>query len=101
ALDETATGPETKSAIGYALADMRELLHAALTRALVELGLGDRHWSWLEGHGREPIEPALDVSRTVGWFTSMFPVRVDNLRAWPDLVRHAADQLRSEERRVG
>jgi amino acid adenylation domain-containing protein/non-ribosomal peptide synthase protein (TIGR01720 family) len=28
----------------------------------------------LEGHGREPLSPDLDVSRTVGWFTSVFPV---------------------------
>nr|WP_162562064.1 non-ribosomal peptide synthetase [Salinispora mooreana] len=32
----------------------------------------------LEGHGRqEEIVPGADLSRTVGWFTSMFPVRVD------------------------
>ncbi|MBD0258654.1 MAG: AMP-binding protein, partial [Cytophagales bacterium] len=28
----------------------------------------------LEGHGREPILPEVNVSRTVGWFTSIFPV---------------------------
>jgi iturin family lipopeptide synthetase A len=27
----------------------------------------------LEGHGREDIDAALDVSRTVGWFTSVYP----------------------------
>ncbi len=27
----------------------------------------------LEGHGREPLDDALDVSRTVGWLTSLFP----------------------------
>ncbi len=31
----------------------------------------------LEGHGREEISPDLDLSRTVGWFTSIFPVRLD------------------------
>ena len=30
----------------------------------------------LEGHGREPLEDTLNIERTVGWFTSMFPVRV-------------------------
>jgi len=30
----------------------------------------------LEGHGREVLWDDLDVSRTVGWFTSMFPVRL-------------------------
>ncbi|MGW4249183.1 condensation domain-containing protein, partial [Nocardia sp. NPDC004722] len=32
----------------------------------------------LEGHGREEqVVPGADLSRTVGWFTSMFPVRFD------------------------
>jgi amino acid adenylation domain-containing protein/non-ribosomal peptide synthase protein (TIGR01720 family) len=31
----------------------------------------------LEGHGREPLEPGIDVSRTVGWFTTMYPVCLD------------------------
>ncbi|WP_208116370.1 non-ribosomal peptide synthetase [Paractinoplanes brasiliensis] len=32
----------------------------------------------LEGHGREEqIDPAVRLSRTLGWFTSVFPVRLD------------------------
>ncbi len=31
----------------------------------------------LEGHGREPVVPGVDLSRTVGWFTSTHPVRLD------------------------
>ncbi|MGI5348318.1 amino acid adenylation domain-containing protein [Streptomyces sp. CA-250714] len=32
----------------------------------------------LEGHGREEeVVPGADLSRTVGWFTSMYPVRLD------------------------
>nr|WP_280309981.1 condensation domain-containing protein [Nocardia abscessus] len=32
----------------------------------------------LEGHGREEsVLPGADLSRTVGWFTTVFPVRVD------------------------
>ncbi len=31
----------------------------------------------VEGHGREPIADDLDLSRTVGWFTNVFPVRLD------------------------
>lgn len=29
----------------------------------------------LEGHGREPISSTIDISRTVGWFTTIYPVR--------------------------
>jgi amino acid adenylation domain-containing protein/non-ribosomal peptide synthase protein (TIGR01720 family) len=31
----------------------------------------------LEGHGREDLFEGMDVSRTVGWFTSLFPVRLE------------------------
>ncbi|MGW8460335.1 non-ribosomal peptide synthase/polyketide synthase [Bacillus atrophaeus] len=48
---------------------------------LTSLGLSISHWSGLEqiavhleGHGREQIIPDMDISRTVGWFTSLYPV---------------------------
>jgi non-ribosomal peptide synthase protein (TIGR01720 family) len=31
----------------------------------------------LESHGRDEIFSGIDLSRTVGWFTSLFPVRLD------------------------
>ncbi|MGW3430396.1 amino acid adenylation domain-containing protein [Streptomyces melanosporofaciens] len=31
----------------------------------------------LEGHGREELAEGVDLSRTVGWFTTLFPVRLD------------------------
>jgi amino acid adenylation domain-containing protein/non-ribosomal peptide synthase protein (TIGR01720 family) len=31
----------------------------------------------LEGHGREPLFPDVDLSRTVGWFTSLYPIRLE------------------------
>jgi len=30
-----------------------------------------------EGHGRESWDSGIDISRTVGWFTSIFPLQVD------------------------
>ncbi|PKM51732.1 MAG: hypothetical protein CVV02_05575 [Firmicutes bacterium HGW-Firmicutes-7] len=29
-----------------------------------------------EGHGREEIDPSIDLTRTVGWFTSMYPIKI-------------------------
>jgi iturin family lipopeptide synthetase B len=37
----------------------------------------------LEGHGREEIEPGMNVSRTIGWFTSLFPVVLEHPQALP------------------
>jgi amino acid adenylation domain-containing protein/non-ribosomal peptide synthase protein (TIGR01720 family) len=35
----------------------------------------------LEGHGREPLFEDVDVSRTVGWFTTLFPVELERTSA--------------------
>jgi len=52
----------------------------------------------LEGHGREELFEDIDVSRTVGWFTSLFPVRLE-LR--PDLGPGAAlSSIKEQLRRV-
>lgn len=82
-------------------AEVREWLLAALTKALADVGLGSRQWILLEGHGREAIDPAIDVSRTLGWFTSMFPVQLV-AADWADLLRQARSQLQeSPDRGVG
>lgn len=66
---------------GPPVAGMNELLIAALTLALkTTFGMEDIAIR-MEGHGREDIGAAVDVSRTVGWFTTVFPVvfTVDSL----------------------
>ncbi|MCC6857891.1 MAG: hypothetical protein IT158_04985 [Bryobacterales bacterium] len=49
----------------------------------------------LEGHGREDSWSDLDVSRTVGWFTTMFPVRLEAETADPlETLRAVNGELR-------
>ncbi|GLZ28595.1 hypothetical protein Lesp02_07850 [Lentzea sp. NBRC 105346] len=50
----------------------------------------------LEGHGREDVLDGVDLSRTVGWFTTMFPVQltVGSGSNWRDLVKSVRRQLR-------
>ena len=51
-----------------------DLLLAALAHAVRNWTGEDLTMVLLEGHGREPLFEDVDVSRTVGWFTSMYPV---------------------------
>jgi amino acid adenylation domain-containing protein/non-ribosomal peptide synthase protein (TIGR01720 family) len=51
-----------------------DALLSALVRALAGWTGSPRLRVDLEGHGREPLFDDLDVSRTVGWFTSLYPV---------------------------
>jgi len=50
----------------------------------------------LEGHGREEIFPGVDLTRTVGWFTTMFPVVLDlGIDADPGrIIKSVKEQLR-------
>ncbi|KAK4246306.1 non-ribosomal peptide synthetase [Corynascus novoguineensis] len=41
-----------------------------------------------EGHGREPWDPSMDLSRTVGWFTTIAPVWVDSRRCNKDILEY-------------
>lgn len=50
----------------------------------------------LEHHGREDINKNLDISRTVGWFTSMYPAFFKiNYREFESNLKSLKDQLRS------
>ena len=71
---------------------------------LAALGVALRRWSdrqrfvvAMEGHGREPPFGDVDLTRTVGWFTSIFPVLLDVAQARPGLdgVADVERQLRA------
>jgi amino acid adenylation domain-containing protein/non-ribosomal peptide synthase protein (TIGR01720 family) len=52
----------------------------------------------LEGHGREQLFPDVDLSRTVGWFTSSFPVYLDISNA--DDIGNALRTVKEQLRRI-
>ncbi|QCX81895.1 Linear gramicidin synthase subunit B [Streptomyces sp. YIM 121038] len=81
---------------------VNDVLLAALALALARWTGGDRVRLDLEGHGREDLLDGVDLSRTVGWFTTVHPValqvtRPDDLgasRDWRALVKSVRRQLR-------
>ncbi|WP_440115895.1 amino acid adenylation domain-containing protein [Paenibacillus sp. QZ-Y1] len=58
--------------------EINDILLAALSLALKEWIGQDRLALHMEGHGRETVMDGVDLSRTVGWFTSMYPVILAN-----------------------
>jgi non-ribosomal peptide synthase protein (TIGR01720 family) len=49
----------------------------------------------LEGHGRETFSESIDLSRTVGWFTSVFPVLLAGNNSQPgEALKAVKEQLR-------
>lgn len=63
----------TEANIAYST-ETKELLIIALILALYKVDNIKCISFELEGHGREQISDGINVNRTVGWFTTMFPV---------------------------
>ncbi|UXI04284.1 non-ribosomal peptide synthetase [Photobacterium sp. TY1-4] len=57
--------------------EINDLLLTALVVALSQVFHEPVHHVTLESHGRELDVASLDVSKTVGWFTSLYPVRLE------------------------
>ncbi|HEX9939788.1 MAG TPA: amino acid adenylation domain-containing protein, partial [Longimicrobium sp.] len=55
---------------------VNDALLSALARALAPWTGREAVWVELEGHGREELFEGVDLSRTAGWFTTLFPVRL-------------------------
>ncbi|MEV5717607.1 non-ribosomal peptide synthase/polyketide synthase [Amycolatopsis mediterranei] len=78
---------------------VNDVLLAALGRVLARWTGRDGVLIDLEGHGREDLFDDVDLSRTVGWFTSLYPValRIDD--EWGALLKSVKEQLRAVPRR--
>jgi len=76
---------------------INDILLTALVRSFAEWTGSARLLVEMEGHGREEIIAGLDLSRTVGWFTSRFGVLLDLSGASGpgDAVKSIKEQLRA------
>ncbi|WP_328318525.1 non-ribosomal peptide synthetase [Streptomyces sp. NBC_00388] len=81
-LPAEVTGPLLTSLPAAFHAGVNDVLLTGLALAVVEhrRARGEQGTAVLidlEGHGREEIVPGAELSRTVGWFTSLYPARLD------------------------
>ncbi|MDO9002591.1 MAG: amino acid adenylation domain-containing protein, partial [Aquabacterium sp.] len=74
---------------------VNDLLLTALGRALCAWGGHDQILIDLEGHGREDLFEHIDLSRTVGWFTSLFPVALDARGTPAEAIKRVKESLRN------
>ncbi|NDB85333.1 MAG: gramicidin biosynthesis protein, partial [Alphaproteobacteria bacterium] len=49
----------------------------------------------LEGHGREDLDPCIDITRTMGWFTTFYPVRLECVKDLSMTIKTIKENLRS------
>jgi len=77
-------------------ARMDEVLLAALAEGLRRWGGLDDSLIALEGHGREWLDEQAeqDIGRTLGWFTSLYPLRLQAQETLPQTLADVRQRLR-------
>lgn len=94
-LDDAATRPLLSAAHRAYNTTAADLLLAAFGRALCAVAGRDEILVDVEGHGRDAL-PDADLSRSVGWFTTLYPVRVAGAGGDPaSLIRAVKESSRS------
>ncbi|MDD0994033.1 amino acid adenylation domain-containing protein, partial [Pseudomonas sp. TNT2022 ID681] len=74
---------------------VNDLLLTALSRVIARWSGHAAALIELEGHGREGVFEDIDLSRTVGWFTTMFPVLLSPVEGLGDSIKAVKEQLRA------
>ncbi|GAB2776620.1 non-ribosomal peptide synthetase [Streptomyces chlorus] len=103
ALDEADTEALLRAAPTAYRTRVNDVLLAALALALARWTGREEVRLDLEGHGREDVLDDVDLSRTVGWFTTVHPVALQVPEAadlgpgrdWRTLVKSVRRQLRA------
>lgn len=103
-LDVAGTGQITGADRSRMNLDMNDLLITAVSRAYCRMENTDGVSIQLEGHGREDLADDLALERTVGWFTSVFPVVIEDITETDikrDLIRVKENLHRIPNKGVG
>jgi amino acid adenylation domain-containing protein/non-ribosomal peptide synthase protein (TIGR01720 family) len=94
-LDAVQTRALLQDVPGVYRTQVDDVLLAALGKTLADWTGRDRVLVDLEGHGREQLFDDVDLSRTVGWFTSIYPVELTVGPDWADTLKSVKEQLRA------
>ena len=74
--------------------EINDLLLSALSYALMSVTNNKINYILLEGHGREEIDETIDITKTIGWFTTMFPVRLVVGECLAETIKNTKECLR-------
>ncbi|MFG2909706.1 non-ribosomal peptide synthase/polyketide synthase [Kitasatospora sp. NPDC048286] len=103
-LDRATTGALLRKVPEVYRTQVNDVLLSALGRALADWTGTGRATVALEGHGREDLFDDLDLSRTVGWFTTQYPVTLTpagpaDAPDWAATLKQVKERLRAVPRR--
>ncbi|MBP2261311.1 amino acid adenylation domain-containing protein [Pseudomonas sp. BP8] len=94
-LDRQQTSRLLQQAPAAYRTQVNDLLLTALARVIGRWTQRDEVLVQLEGHGREDLFDVVDLTRTVGWLTSLFPVKLTAASGLDASIKQIKEQLRA------
>ena len=93
-LDSLTTGKLLHEISSVYHTEINDILLSALALTLSDWNKTSKVSIGLEGHGREEIAEDIDTSRTVGWFTTIYPVLLETGNDHGQLIKQVKETLR-------
>ncbi|RMZ58567.1 amino acid adenylation domain-containing protein [Chryseobacterium nematophagum] len=93
-LDKDSTSRLLRDIHGVYHTQINDILLSAFSLALCDFTGLSAHGILLEGHGREDIFPGMDITETVGWFTTMYPIVLERGKDVLSTIVHTKESLR-------
>nr|WP_281284851.1 non-ribosomal peptide synthetase [Azomonas agilis] len=93
-LDAEHTERLLKDAPAAYRTQVNDLLLSALARVLCRWSGHESVLVQMEGHGREDLFEGIDLTRTLGWFTSLYPVKLTPANDLTASLKAVKEQLR-------
>jgi len=94
-LDQEHTRQLLQEAPAAYRTQVNDLLLTALARVIARWTESPSVLLQMEGHGREELFDGIDLTRTVGWFTSLYPVKLTPALSLGDSIKGIKEQLRA------
>ncbi|ACE85950.1 non-ribosomal peptide synthetase [Cellvibrio japonicus] len=94
-LNKVLTAQLLKDAPSAYRTQINDLLLTALARVIARWTQQPSVLVQLEGHGREDLFEGIDLTRTVGWFTTMYPVKLSPSVSLDTSIKTIKEQLRA------
>ncbi|MFE4428490.1 amino acid adenylation domain-containing protein [Peribacillus butanolivorans] len=75
-------------------ATIEEVLLSLIAKSVNQSFEVENFWIEVEGHGREIVDETIDVTRTVGWFTAMYPILLHSDATFNNTLKNTKNAIR-------
>ncbi len=73
---------------------VQDLLISVMVSALYNITHAKEHYIMMEGNGRNEVDSTFDILDTIGWFSNMFPVKLEVKKTFAEQICYVKDYFK-------